>query len=152
MMKKYKLLSVIWLSALCTGFAACGDKEEKEDTNFAQAIAGTYLGSLRIGETESSDAQIVITRDDDRHAVLKMNETVMGLPVDIECRTDVTGDGQAYRISGNTTFYMPAEEAPVPVPVDVSGTFDRAGKTSIQIVVDVPALGSMTVIFEGQKR
>jgi hypothetical protein len=150
MIMKCRLFSVtVWLSALCLGFTACGDKEDHtEDTNYAQAIAGTYRGDLSIGGAEGNEAQIVITRDDDRHATLKMNETVMAIPVNIACKTDVTYTGNQYGISGTTTFNM----GTVDVPVTVSGTVDKSGKTSIQIGVEVPAIGSIAVTFEGQKQ
>jgi hypothetical protein len=152
LMMKCRLLGMmVWLSVWCTGFTAC-DKKETENNNFAQAIAGTYRGNLSVEGAESSSAQIVITRVDDQHATLKMDEIVMGLPVNIECRTEVTYSGNLYRFSGNTTFHMGAGEVAIPVPVAVDGTVDGSGKTSIRIAVEVPAIGSVPVTFEGQRQ
>jgi hypothetical protein len=150
MMKRRLLGVMVWLSVLCTGFTAC-DKKEAENNNFAQAIAGTYLGNLSIEGAEGSSAQIVIARVDDQHATLKMNEAVMGMAVNIECRTEVTYSGYLYRFSGNTTFNMAGGEVSIPVPVAVEGTVDSSGKTSIHITVEVPGIGSIPVTFEGQK-
>ncbi|MDR2763439.1 MAG: calycin-like domain-containing protein [Tannerella sp.] len=150
---KCRLLSMtVWLSALCMGFTACGDKEKTEDNNLAQAIAGTYGGNLSVGGAAGNSAQIVIARVGDRQVTLKMNETVLGLPVNIECSTEVVYTGNLYRISGNTTFNMGTEAAPVVVPVVVDGTIDGGGKASIHINVEVPAIGSVAVTFEGQKQ
>jgi hypothetical protein len=155
---KYRLFGMtVWLSALCMGFTACGDKEGTEDNNYAQAIAGTYKGNLQmLGATLVPDAQITITRNDDSHATLKMNETVMGMSVNIECRTDVTSVGNQYGIAGNTTFNMDAGGTSIPVPVAVSGTIDGAGKTTININVEVPGSdpgsGSFAIVFDGQRQ
>jgi hypothetical protein len=142
---------MVGLSALCTGFTSCDDKKEVEDNNFAQAIAGTYSGTLSVPGAEDSNAQIEIVREDDSHAILKMNETVMALPVNIECRTAVTFSSSLYQIAGSTTFNMGTAEVPVLIPVDVTGTINGSGKALIQITVDVPGLGQIPVAFGGQK-
>jgi hypothetical protein len=129
------------------GFTAC-DKKETENNNFAQAIAGTYNGKLLINDSDGGNAQIVITRVDDQHATLKMDESIEGIAVKIECRTEVTYSGNLYRVAGNTTFNM----GTVDLPVAVNGTVDKSGKTSILIEVnDVPLMGRILVTFEGQK-
>jgi Iap family predicted aminopeptidase len=144
------------LSALCMGFTSCGDKDdEKENDNYGQAIAGTYSGNLQMaGATIVPSASITIARDDDRHVTLKMNESVMGLSVNIECKSDVTYSNNQYRVAGNTTFNMTVEgaPAPIPVPVVVDGTIDRNGKASININVDVPVTGAVAVVFDGQRQ
>jgi hypothetical protein len=139
------------LSALCMGFTACNDKD---DENHAQAIVGTYSGNLLIESAPIvNDARITITRDDDRHVTLKMNETVMGMPVNIECKSDVAYSNNQYLVTGKTTFNMDVEGVPVPVPVPVSvdGTIDRNGKASIRINVEIPT-GALTVVFDGKKQ
>ncbi|MDR1103078.1 MAG: calycin-like domain-containing protein [Tannerella sp.] len=147
---KYRLFSMtVWLSALCMGFTACGDKENTEDNNYAKVIAGTYKGNLLMGGAPiGENTEITITRDDDNHATLKMNKEVMTLPVNIACKTDVTFVGNQYRISGNTTFEMGEG---VSVPVTVNGTIDGAGKATININVEVPNIGPLAVVFDGQR-
>jgi hypothetical protein len=153
---KRKLISVMMcLSALCMGFTSCGDKDdEKENDNYGQTIAGTYSGNLLMENEPDpivSGARITIARDDDRHVTLKMNETVMNLPVNIECKSDVTYSNNLYQVTGNTTFNMSMGEVTLPVPVVVNGTIDRNGKASININVDVPA-GAVAVVFDGQRQ
>ncbi|MDR1406633.1 MAG: calycin-like domain-containing protein [Tannerella sp.] len=148
---KSKLFSaMLCLSVLCIGFTACSD-DEKEDGNYAKAIAGTYKGSLLMESAPIvSDAQIDVIRDDDRNVTLKMNETVLTMSVDIECKSEVSLSNGQYLLSGSTTFNMSMGEATVPVPVKVNGTIDSAGKANIRISVEVPNL-PVEVIFDGQK-
>jgi hypothetical protein len=148
---------MVCLSALWIGFTACSDKNEKDKDDYAQAIAGTYKGSLQMGGMPIvPEAQITVARDDNRHATLKMNETVLGMSVNIECKTDVTSTSGQYRIAGNTTFNMDAGGTSIPVPVVVDGTIDDAGKSTININVEVPGTGegagAFAIVFDGQRQ
>jgi uncharacterized spore protein YtfJ len=147
---KYGLFSLmVWVSALCAGFTACSDDDDR-----AQAIAGTYKGKIVMaGVPIVNEAQIVITRDGNRLVTLKMQETVLGIDVNIACQSVVLYKNQQYAVSGGTTFNMAMGEAgaSVPVPVTVDGTIDQGGETSIDITVEIPG-APVTVVFEGQKQ
>jgi hypothetical protein len=152
---KSKLFVFMLLTALCAGFTSCSkDDDDKSDDNYAKAIAGTYKGQILMdGLQVVPEAQIVITRDGDKQVTLKVAETVLGLNVDIACKSEVTYNDNKYAISGNTTFNMAIGEGggTLPIPVAVSGTIDKAGKASINITVNIPG-APVTVVYDGSRK
>jgi hypothetical protein len=120
-----------------------------KDKDYARTIAGTYKGVLHIANMpDVENVTIEIVRTGDNLVTLKMNETVLGLPINISCESIVLSNDRD--IAGATTFNMPTEVGTVPVPVTISGTI-KNGTASLTIQVAVPGL-PVEVIFDGKKQ
>ncbi len=142
------------LSIVSLGFTACGDDEEGQD--YASEIKGTYNGSLTFAGTETpfdNNAQIIVDRKDNSNVILKMNEEIMGLAIDVACTSKITYTDGTYSVSGTTTYSMKPEGSPVaiPVPITITGSFDKKNNTTLNISVGIPQ-NNLNVVFEGSKK
>lgn len=157
---KSKLFFMLLVSALCVGFTACDDDDDDDKkTDYAAVIAGTYTGSVKMGEAVvAEDATITITRTAENKVKLSMNQTIMELPIDIECNSDVTNKDGVNSFSGTASITLQAEDgSSLPANVKVDGNVNGSGKATINIVVgeelaeQAPTF-PITVVFEGEKK
>jgi hypothetical protein len=143
---KRRNFCVLVLSVLL-GIGAVSCSKDSED--YARTIAGTYKGVLHITDMpDVENVTIEIVRTGENLVALKMNETVLGLPINISCESIALSN--ARDISGATTFNMPTEIGEVPIPVTISGTI-KSGVASLTIQVAVPGL-PVEVVFDGKKQ
>jgi hypothetical protein len=120
---------------------SCND-DEKEKTDYAKEIVGNYKGAVTSGEYPlASDVTISIAHESENKVVLKLDETIAGIPIKIECKSDVIYSNNKYNISATTTF----NEA----PVTVEGDIDREGNAVLDI--KIPAF-ELDVVFSGTKQ
>lgn len=138
------ILSVL----LGIGATSCSKDKDKED--YAHTIAGTYKGVLHIADMpDVENVTIEIARTGANQVTLKMNETILGIPINISCESIKLHNAQD--ISGTTTYNMPTEDGTtVPVPVTINGTIGN-GAASLTIQVAIPNL-PVVVVFEGTKQ
>jgi hypothetical protein len=149
---KFGLFLVTFLCALCMGFTSCSD--DNDDDDYAKAIAGDYKGVITIADAPvTENTQVTIKKEAKNSATLTMKETVIGLPIDIACKADVTFANNTYAIAGETTFNLPIEgvSVPVPVPVKINGTGDQSGNVTLNIQVGIPD-GPVAVVYKGKKQ
>ncbi|MDR0364981.1 MAG: Ig-like domain-containing protein [Bacteroidales bacterium] len=122
--------------------------DESED--YAQKIAGTYIGAMSMaGSVVEEAARIDVNYLSLNRVELTMNQTlnVAGMPIpiviDIACESDVTLVGEKPYITTTTTFaFMGAEW-----DVKVDGSFDD---DSAHIIIHVEQL-NINVIFDGKR-
>jgi hypothetical protein len=147
-MKKKTFCMVILSVLLGIGATSCSkDKDSEED--YALAIAGTYKGVLHIANMpDVENVTIEITRDGVNRVTLKMNETVLTIPISIACESILLSNAQD--ISGVTTYNMPTEAGAVPVPVTIKGTI-KSGTAALTIQVSIPDM-PVEVVFDGKKQ
>jgi hypothetical protein len=120
-----------------------------KDKDYALTIEGKYKGVLRITSMpEVPNVTIEIVRESVNLVTLKMNETVLSIPINIACKSIVLHNAQD--ILGATTFDMPTEVGTIPVPVTISGTI-KSGTALLTIQVAIPGL-PVEVIFDGKKQ
>ncbi|MDR1602526.1 MAG: calycin-like domain-containing protein [Tannerella sp.] len=145
---KQKTFCAVILSILL-GIGATSCSKDNESADHARTIAGTYKGVLHIANMpDVENVTIEIIRDGVNQVTLKMNETVLTLPINISCESIVLYNDQD--ISGVTTYNMVTEAGTVPVPVTIKGTI-KSGTASLTIQVAIPNL-PVEVLFDGKKQ
>ncbi|MDR1681180.1 MAG: hypothetical protein LBS12_05285 [Prevotellaceae bacterium] len=146
------------MMALALGlvFVAAGcSKDDDNKDDFAKDIAGTYVGTLTMGEEVlAEDANITITRVDATNVLIGLNETIVvstaPIPLNVSCASTVTKTGNNYVIAGTDEVEIPAMGT---FPVSIAGTIDNAGNAGFLITVtEVPVFVALLVQFEGTKQ
>jgi hypothetical protein len=143
------------------GIVSCSDDEK--ETDYAKEIVGSYKGDIKSedGSTIVGDTAIVnIVYRSENKVILKMNQKIAGLPIDIECNSEVKYADNEYVVSGNASFNYPIEGLSVPVslPVSVSGKIDTKKGATLNISIATPdpsisiPLFPLTVVFTGTKQ
>lgn len=156
-MVKNRFFILMLLSALFVGFTSCGGDDDK-DTNYAKEIAGTYKGGLTMDMEGTpipiaDNVKIDITRSSNSKVIMKINQELdilAGMPLNIECPSDVTFKDGIYNITGKVTWMLLA------APIEVNGKINAAGHANINISVSIPGdgemAGSFDVVFSGDKQ
>ncbi|MDR2038968.1 MAG: calycin-like domain-containing protein [Bacteroidales bacterium] len=136
--------------------------------SYAEEIAGTYTGILEIEEqTVAQNVKIAVEEISDTKVNLKMNQTVMELPINItKCESEVLYANDKYTINAGTTVTLPKEavegllgmEIPMPgttldVPITVKGEFNKSNEAQINIglVNFMDQSVFLNVVFKGKK-
>ena len=149
---KNRFFLLMLLSALFIGFTSCGSDDE--DTDYAKEIAGKYIGTLTMeGMPIAQDVEITVTRNSNTKATLKINQELAilpGMPLNIECPSDVTFKDNEYSVTGKTTWMLIA-------PITVNGTISSGGQANINILISIPntageMAGDFNVVFDGTKK
>jgi hypothetical protein len=132
------------------GIVSCSDDEK--ETDYAKEIVGDYKGAITFNGINTPNVLIEVEYGSENKVILKMNQEVAGLQIDIECNSDVKYANNEYNISGTTTFNLvvAAETPAVPVPVTVDGTINKEGTAILNMNVATPS--PLTVVFTGTKQ
>jgi hypothetical protein len=148
-----KLFFILLATALFTGFTACSDDEKD---NPAKEIAGTYEGAIT-GGVSVTDVEIKVEYLSENEVNLYFNETILGIPFDIICKTAVTKEAGIYHLNGNTNVEVVLQEntPALPIPVAITGTMTvalgvKAAEINITVGtgVDYP-LFPLPLVFTG---
>jgi len=145
MNKKFQFLFMMFFTALCLGFTACSDDDD-DDTDYAQEIAGTYVGTVTIPGMGDPipNVTIVFDRNSQNKITMKMNQTLPVLgEIEIESQSNVTYKDNKYYVSGTATH----EE----IPVKIDGSVDKEKNIDITIGVAVSD-PPMEVIYKGKRQ
>ena len=153
-MKKYFILLAV---ALVVTFTACNKDDDDDDkpTDVTTAIAGEYTGDISLlGSVVAEDVVIALTREDDTHMTISMNETIevslMVLPLDVQCENAlVTLSGQTYTISGETVVELDLGTGLTEYNVSISGTV-KNDVADLAISINM-GIVPITVQFTGTK-
>jgi hypothetical protein len=175
MTNQIKFFFILFVSGLCLGFTACGDDD---DTNYAEAIAGTYEGTLDIAALGVTipNVELKLTRQSDKIVQISIDQEVMpGLEIKIETPSKkITLSKDVYSISATTSYNLQAGvslpmapptpgtgtiivkySSPIALSITVNGTITSKGKANLDI--NVSAGGGyppfpFDVNYEGQKK
>jgi hypothetical protein len=137
---------------MCIGIVSCND-----ETDYAKEIVGNYKGVVTIADNPvapiANDVIIGITHVSENKVSLKMNQTIVNIPINIDCKSDVTYSDDKYNVSGNATVNLVLAEgmSAVPAPVSVSGGIDKKGAAILNINVEIPD-SPLSVVFTGTKQ
>jgi hypothetical protein len=141
------------VTLLVTG---CGKKDEPGNAN---EITGTYKGILIVAtdtipnvslkvdaiESESHRVKLILSSS----SIPGIGEMIVADKIEAPCQIALKGD--VYSLTGSIMVTL--QNIPMPIPVSIDGTIGRDGKAKLQIgVSNIPVIGSLTVIFEGQKQ
>jgi hypothetical protein len=162
--KKFMALSL----GLMFVAAGCSKDDNKTgETSPAEAIAGTYVGTLSMnGAVIVPSASIVITAKGDDKIALTFNATLPAalfqqfvpnltddVPIQASCEeTSVTKTDDGYTFTGNATALL-ASLSPFlsEVPVTISGNIDKEGKAKINVTVSIMSF-NMNIVFDGKRQ
>lgn len=134
-------------------FTGCSkDDESEKSDNYAEIVAGTYVGSLSMAGNEIvPSATISITRVSDDKVTLTINETLSGLPVgdlplNVSCEAEVSKDGDTYKITGNTNASIP--QLGGEFPVSIAGTIGVSAAGSAAKITITVTMGELPIMVE----
>ncbi|MDR0680634.1 MAG: calycin-like domain-containing protein [Dysgonamonadaceae bacterium] len=157
---KIKLFFILF-TFMCIGIVSCNDDEKKTETDYAKEIAGKYIGAITSGDVPiAPNAEVNVEYVSENKVTLKMNQEVLGLPINIACESDVKYSNNEYNVSGDVTLNLivSAEAPAMPVPVSLSGKIDSKKVATLNINVAAPADPSpiqglpISVVFTGTKQ
>lgn len=149
---KSKLFLMMFVSALCLGFASCSDDDDDEVVDYAKEIAGTYVGKVAVNGTELPDeAKIEFVYNSKDNVTMKMVQNIAGQNIEIECKSPVTLKDNKYNVDGQSTVDLGYEQ---PIPVKVNGDVDKNKKAVINIVVGTEGMPGfpMNVVYTGTRK
>ncbi|MDR0413496.1 MAG: hypothetical protein LBH61_06840 [Dysgonamonadaceae bacterium] len=156
---KIKLFFIL-IAGVCIGMVSC-DKDNdngKDKTDYAKEIAGKYTGDISTpeGVRIATDAVIDIEKVSGKKVLLKMDQNIYGLPVNIKCESTVTYGKEEYHIAGSTSFNAEIKEpvaVSVPISVVVSGTINGEGVANLDIKLSAnnSPVPLPDVVFTGTK-
>lgn len=152
-MKKSFLMCLF--AALCTvvSFTACSSDDDDDNTVAVSVddIAGTYDGTLSVlGST--IDEEIKIEKINDTKVKVRLEDfSFSGMPIgDIAAECSATPDNNKILINGNAIVTVAMlGNAELPVTVNGNAT-DKELDLTINIT-DIPAIGTISVNFNGTK-
>lgn len=151
MKTNFKFLLFVMLSAcFFLSNTACSDDDDKNPTvDYAKDIKGTYTGTVFLaGSPIATDVEISVEYASVNNVTLKMNQTIMTLPLNITCPAQVASKDGAYSVTGNTNVSLP--ESPLSLPVSINGTFDGKKDGTLNISVTT-GKDPLVVKFEGKR-
>lgn len=158
MKTKFNLLFVMLLSALCFTFTSCSDDDDDDKTtDYAKEITGKYKGDIYLAGGNdtpiATDAIIEVTRIADNKVKLEMNQQILVMKIDIEYDSDVEYANDKYSIKkGTTKVTIPVEGGgDMEVDVELDGSFDKDGNSTINIAVDLPD-SPVSVVYKGKRQ
>jgi hypothetical protein len=138
---------------LATG---CGKNDEPGN---ASDITGTYKGKLIVATDTIQNVSLKVEAIGSESHRVKLTLPTSSIPgigemlvadkIEAPCKIALKGD--AYSLTGSIMVTM--QDVPMPIPVSIDGTIGKDGKAKLQIgVSSIPVVGSLSVIFDGQKQ
>ncbi len=162
MKSKMKFLSWMLFSVLfVTSFTSCKDDDEKDIP--ADKVVGTYTGTID-GEFVANEmsisgenVKIVISKISDDKVKLTLNQTILGMPVVVECDATVqfvtVENISGYAIYGSTSsFNLNGQSVPGRIEID-GGVIQNTNNLSLYIdITETPDNQyDMWMDYEGSK-
>ena len=141
---KTKLFFILFALASLVGLSACSDDDK--DPDYAKEIKGEYKGDVALaGATVAENVTIEMDYKSENKVILKMDQQILTMKINIACDSNVTFKDGKYIISGSTKY--PIEGTNETMDVTVNGTIDNSGKAQIDIQA-----GIFSVVYTGVRQ
>jgi len=160
MKTKFNLFVVMLLSSLCFTFTSCSDDDDDDNPvtpDYAKEIIGDYKGDIYLADGNdtpiATDAIIKVTRISDNKVKLELNQYILIQEFEIKYESDVEYANDIYSIKkGTTKVPITVEEVgEMKVDVELDGSFDKEGNSTVNIAVKIPN-APVNVVYKGEKQ